>query len=46
MKLTAAKTRKEAEESIGRDWAKMVKVCGGYATFETVAEWKIWSNQK
>lgn len=41
-----AKTRKEAIQAKGSDWAKIVKVCGGYAFFETVTDYKTWKNQK
>lgn len=41
-----AKTRKEAIAAKGFDWAKVVKVCGGYMFFETVSDYEIWKNQK
>ena len=41
-----AKTRAEAIEAKGRDWAKIVKVEGGYMFFDTIDAWKTWKAQK
>ena len=45
-KFTEAKTLAEAKQNIGSDWAKIVKVDGGYIGFETITDYKIWKNQK
>ena len=41
-----AKTRAEAIGKKGRDWAKIVKVEGGYAFFDSLNDYKIWKAQK
>jgi len=45
-KFVESKTRAEAIERMGRDWAKIVKVEGGYYFFDTLSEYEIWKNQK
>ena len=45
MKLETCKTRKTAVRR-NPGAAKIVKVCGGYAVFATVAEYAVWKNQK
>jgi hypothetical protein len=45
-KFTEAKTKREAEQNIGTDFAKMVKVDGGYLAFQTMADYRIWKGQK
>jgi len=46
MKFTPAKTKTEAQQAIGTDWAKMIKCDGCYLAFETIAEYKTWRAQK
>lgn len=46
MKFIASKTKAEAIERMGRDWAKIVKVDGGYMFFNTLTEYKTWRDQK
>ena len=41
-----AKTRQEVTDRKGFDWAKIVKVEGGYALFETLTDYKVWKGQK
>lgn len=41
-----AKTRQEATSKKGRDWAKIVKVFGGYMFFETIQDYKTWKAQR
>lgn len=45
-KFTAAKTKREAEQNIRTDWAKMVRVDGGYRAFETMSDYRTWKVQK
>ena len=42
MKYTTASSKQEAQQKIGFDWAKMVKVKDGYIGFETIQEYKEW----
>lgn len=46
MIFVQAESKKEATSQKGFDWAKIVKVDGGYAFFESITEFKIWKNQK
>lgn len=39
------KTKKDAFQILGFDWAKIVKVCGGWIFFESMQEYKTWKNQ-
>lgn len=45
-KFVKAKTKAEAQQIAGFDWSKIVKVCGGYMMFPTMAEYKTWKNQR
>ena len=45
MKTLYGITRKQANESFS-SCAKIVKVCGGYAGFESIDEYKSWKKQK
>jgi hypothetical protein len=45
-KFIESKTRAEAIERMDRDWAKIVKVCGGYMFFDTLADYNTWRGQK
>jgi hypothetical protein len=40
-----SKSRKEVVAAYP-DAAKIVKVCGGYKVFETIADYETWKNQK
>lgn len=42
----ACATRKEFNEAKGRDWARVVKVDGGYIGFDSMTDYKNWKNQK
>ncbi len=45
IKLIEVTTRNAAKSAA--PWAaKIVKVCGGYMAFESVADYAIWKNQK
>ena len=46
MKVIHCKSRSEFVEAAGFDWAKIVKVEGGYIGFESMAEYKTWKAQK
>lgn len=44
-KFVECKWRYQAENEC--PWAsKITKVCGGYMCFESIADYKIWRNQK
>lgn len=45
-KFIESKTRAEAIERMGGDWAKIVKVSGGYMFFDTITDYNTWRNQK
>jgi hypothetical protein len=44
--FVVCKTHAEAIDAKGSDWAKIVKVDGGYMFFESMADYKTWKNQK
>jgi hypothetical protein len=46
MRFAEADTRKEAEQMIGCDWAKMVRCEGGWMGFETIEEYETWRKQR
>ena len=46
MKFIHCQTRGEFFEAAGRDWVKVIKVDGGYIGFNSMQEFKTWSNQK
>jgi len=41
-----AKTKKEALAKLPNTPCKIVKVCGGYAWFETMRDYEIWRRSK
>lgn len=46
MKFIARKTKAEFQQAAGFDWAKIVKVDGGYIGFSTIQEYETWRKQK
>lgn len=40
------KTKAELNQRMGFDWAKIVRVDGGWMLFDTIQAWKTWRNQK
>jgi hypothetical protein len=40
------KSRKQFIAAKGHDWAKIIKVEGGYMGFETLTDYKVWKNQR
>jgi hypothetical protein len=46
MRFTESASRADALERAGRDWAKIVKVSGGWMFFESLEEWRRWKAQK
>lgn len=46
MKFIACKSKRDFADAAGFDWAKIVKVEGGYIGFNSVAEYKTWKAQK
>ena len=46
MKFIACKTKAEFTQAAGFDWAKIVKVDGGYIGFGSLREYETWKNQK
>jgi len=46
MRFVSKTTKRDAVEVAGLDWAKIVKVDGGYMFFETVTEYKTWMAQR
>ena len=45
-KFVDAKNRAELAERVGRDWARVVKVEGGYMVFDTLDDYRTWKGQK
>lgn len=45
MKFIHCKTRQQFTDAAGFDWAKIVKVDGGYMGFNTIEEYKTWKAQ-
>jgi hypothetical protein len=46
MKFIEADTREEALQRAGHDWAKIIKVSGGWMFFDTIDDYKMWRMQK
>ena len=45
MKIINVKSNKEAKREYPGA-AKIVKVTGGYAVFDTITDWETWKNQR
>lgn len=41
-----ASSKREAMEIMGHDWAKIIKVDGGWMFFDSLADYKTWKAQK
>lgn len=46
IKFVTAKTKTDVTSQYGFDWAKIVKVDGGYMLFDTITAYKTWVAQK